>query len=154
MLKKFYEDMTKALEAQYQRKPRPFTRINMQLFQSFIDAFKEDAKVVWTSYYSFPMELLAAFDVAPFDFEIATNLLPTVDADGSVQIMCRAEEEGYSTDICSYHRIALGCQMLGYLPRADIFFRPPISVMVSQRPISYSPIIIRKRQFLLISRTV
>jgi benzoyl-CoA reductase/2-hydroxyglutaryl-CoA dehydratase subunit BcrC/BadD/HgdB len=92
----------------------------MQLFQSFIDAFKEDAKVVWTSYYSFPMELLAAFDVAPFDFEIATNLLPTVDADGSVQIMCRAEEEGYSTDICSYHRIALGCQMLGYMPRADI----------------------------------
>jgi benzoyl-CoA reductase/2-hydroxyglutaryl-CoA dehydratase subunit BcrC/BadD/HgdB len=120
MLKKFYENMTKALETQYEQKPRAFTRISMQLSQSFIDAFREDARVVWTSYYSFPMELLAAFDVAPFDFEIATNLLPTMDADGSVQIMSRAEEEGYSTDLCSYHRIAVGCQLLGYMPRADI----------------------------------
>jgi benzoyl-CoA reductase/2-hydroxyglutaryl-CoA dehydratase subunit BcrC/BadD/HgdB len=43
-----------------------------------------------------------------------------MDADGSVQIMSRAEEEGYSTDLCSYHRIAVGCQLLGYMPRADI----------------------------------
>jgi benzoyl-CoA reductase/2-hydroxyglutaryl-CoA dehydratase subunit BcrC/BadD/HgdB len=120
MLKKYYEDMTKALEAQYEQKPRSFTKITLQLSRSFIDAFQADAKVVWTSYYSFPMELLAAFDVAPFDFEIATNLLPTLDPDGSVQIMSRAEEEGYSTDICSYHRIAMGCQLLGYMPRADL----------------------------------
>ena len=120
MLKKFYEDMTGALQAQYKQKPRAFTGINIQLFQSFIDAFKEDNKVVWTSYYSFPMELLAAFDITPFDFEIATNLLPMMDPDGSVKIMSRAEEEGYSTDLCSFHRLAIGCQMLGYMPKADL----------------------------------
>jgi benzoyl-CoA reductase/2-hydroxyglutaryl-CoA dehydratase subunit BcrC/BadD/HgdB len=120
MLKKFYEDMTRALEAQYEQKPRAFTKINIQLARSFVDAFKEDAKVVWASYYSFPMELLAAFDVAPFDFEVATNLLPVLDAEGSVQIMSRAEEEGYSTDLCSFHRLAMGCQLLGYMPKADL----------------------------------
>jgi len=120
MLKRFYEDMTRVLEAQYEQRPRAFTKINIQLAQGFLDAFKEDAKVVWTSYYSFPMELLAAFDVVPFDFEVATNLLPMLDTDGSVQIMSRAEEEGYSTDICSFHRLAMGCQLLGYLPKADL----------------------------------
>ena len=121
MLKNYYENMKKVLETQYEQKPRAFTKISIKLAQTFIDAYKEDAKVVWTSYYSFPMELLAAYDVAPFDFEIATNLLPMMDADGSVQIMSRAEEEGYSTDLCSFHRLAMGCRLLGYMPRADLF---------------------------------
>jgi benzoyl-CoA reductase/2-hydroxyglutaryl-CoA dehydratase subunit BcrC/BadD/HgdB len=120
MLKKYYENMKGMFAAQDAQKPRAFTKISIQLADSFVEAFNEDARVVWTSYYSFPMELLSAFDVTPFDFEIATNLLPTMDPDGSVQIMSRAEEEGYSTDICSYHRIAVGCQLLGYMPRADL----------------------------------
>jgi benzoyl-CoA reductase/2-hydroxyglutaryl-CoA dehydratase subunit BcrC/BadD/HgdB len=120
MLKKYYKDMKSGLEASYKQKPRAGTRITMELASSFIDAFREDVKVVWTSYYSFPMELLAAFGVAPFDFEIATNILPTFDPGRSVNIMNRAEEEGYSTDLCSFHRLAVGCYLLGYLPRADL----------------------------------
>jgi len=120
MLKKYYEDMKSGLEAFYKQKPRAWTRMNIELASNFIEAFKDDVNVVWTSYYSFPMELLAAFDVVPFDFEIATNVLPTTDADGSVNIMSRAEEEGYSTDVCSFHRLAMACYLLGYMPRADL----------------------------------
>ncbi len=120
MLKQYYEQMKNGLEAQYQQKPRAWTKINIELASSFLNAYADGARVAWTSYYSFPMELLAAFDIAPFDFEIATNLLPALDADGSVNVMSRAEEEGYSTDLCSFHRLAMGCQLLGYMPRADI----------------------------------
>jgi len=120
MLKKYYEEMKSGLETAYQQKPRAWIRMNIQLASMFTDAFRDDAKVIWTSYYSFPMELLAAFDVVPFDFEIATNLLPMFDADGAVEIMNRAEEAGYSTDVCSFHRLAAGCCMLGYMPRADL----------------------------------
>jgi benzoyl-CoA reductase/2-hydroxyglutaryl-CoA dehydratase subunit BcrC/BadD/HgdB len=120
MLRGYYQKMKDGLEAQYQQRPRPWTKVNIELASSFLNAYDDKAKVAWTSYYSFPMELLAAFDVAPFDFEIATNLLPMLDADGSVNIMSRAEEEGYSTDLCSFHRLAMGCQLLGYMPRADI----------------------------------
>jgi len=120
MLKKYYSEMKSGLETAYQQKPRAWIRMNIQLASTFTDAFRDDAKVIWTSYYSFPMELLAAFDVVPFDFEIATNLLPMFDADGAVEIMNRAEEAGYSTDVCSFHRLAAGCCMLGYMPRADL----------------------------------
>jgi len=41
----------------------------------FLKAYAPDAKVVYTSLYAFPMEILAAFDVAPFDFEIAGGSL-------------------------------------------------------------------------------
>jgi len=120
MLKKYYTEMKNGLETAYQQKPRASIRMNILLASIFLDAFKDDAKVIWTSYYSFPMELLAAFDVAPFDFEIAANLLPMFNADGAVEIMNRAEEDGYSTDICSYHRLAAACSMLGYMPKADL----------------------------------
>jgi benzoyl-CoA reductase/2-hydroxyglutaryl-CoA dehydratase subunit BcrC/BadD/HgdB len=120
MLKKYYTEMKNGLETAYQQKPRASTKINIELASMFLDSFDEAAKVIWTSYYSFPMELMAAFDVAPFDFEIAANLLPMFDADGAVEIMNRAEEAGYSTDICSYHRLAAGCSMLGYMPKADL----------------------------------
>jgi benzoyl-CoA reductase/2-hydroxyglutaryl-CoA dehydratase subunit BcrC/BadD/HgdB len=120
MLKKYYEEMKSGLEAAYQQKPRAWTRMNIQLASTFVQTFRKDAKVVWTSFYSFPMELLAAFDVVPFDFEIFTNLLPMFDADKAVEIMNRAEEDGYSTDVCSFHRLAVGCCLLGYMPEADL----------------------------------
>jgi benzoyl-CoA reductase/2-hydroxyglutaryl-CoA dehydratase subunit BcrC/BadD/HgdB len=120
MLKTYYENMKNTFQAQFNEKPRAFTRMNIELASILAEAYRPDKKVVWTSFYSFPMELLAAFDVATFDFEIAANILPTVDPDGCVNIMSRAEEEGYSTDLCSFHRLAMGCQLLGYMPRADL----------------------------------
>jgi hypothetical protein len=66
MLKDFYEQMRKAAEEGFQKSPRAWLMYTIQLTSSLLKAFEEDAKVVWTTYYSFPMELLAAFDVAPF----------------------------------------------------------------------------------------
>jgi benzoyl-CoA reductase/2-hydroxyglutaryl-CoA dehydratase subunit BcrC/BadD/HgdB len=120
MLKKYYENMKSTLEAQDAQKPRAFNKFNIEMAKFFLDAFEGRKKVVWTSFYSFPMELMAAFDVAPFDYEIATNLLPLLDPEGSVNIMSRAEEEAYSTDLCSFHRLAMGCQLMGYMPKADL----------------------------------
>ncbi|MDD5398344.1 MAG: 2-hydroxyacyl-CoA dehydratase family protein [Dehalococcoidia bacterium] len=120
MLKKYYTEMKSGLETAYQQKPRASIQMTIQLASIFLEAYRADKNVIWTSFYSFPMELLAAFDVAPFDFEIAANLLPTFNADVAVEIMNKAEEVGYSTDICSYHRLAVGCDMLDYMPRADL----------------------------------
>ncbi len=120
MLNKYYTEMKSGLETAYRQKPRATIKMATQLASSFVEAYRADKNVIWTSFYSFPMELLAAFDVTPFDFEIAANLLPTFDADVAVEIMNKAEEAGYSTDICSYHRLAAGCNMLGYMPRADL----------------------------------
>jgi benzoyl-CoA reductase/2-hydroxyglutaryl-CoA dehydratase subunit BcrC/BadD/HgdB len=120
MLKSFYEQMKKSSEEEFQRRPRAWLMFGAQLASIMLKAFEEDAKVVWTTYYSFPMELLAAFDIAPFDFEVACNLPPGLDPSGCVNIMTEAEAKGYSIDLCSFHRLALGCYFLNYLPKADL----------------------------------
>jgi len=121
MLKAFYEQMKKSAEEELQKKPRAWLRYVAEMASILLKAYQKDAKVIWTTYYSFPEELLAAFDVAPFDFEIACNLLPGADPQSCVDIMGKAEAMGYSVDLCSFHRLALGCYFMGYMPPADLF---------------------------------
>jgi len=120
MLRKYYENMKAGLELQYEKKPRAATKLLIELASAVITAYEENTPVIWTSWYSFPMELLAAFDVTSFDFEVASNSLPLLEPDTAVDVMSSAEEEGYSADICSFHRLSVGCQMLGHMPRADL----------------------------------
>lgn len=81
-------------------------------------AYEADRKVVYTSAYAFPMEILAAFDVVPFDFELASGMITSTDM--GVPTMVEAEELGYSPDVCSFHRAALGASHLEYFPKPEI----------------------------------
>jgi benzoyl-CoA reductase/2-hydroxyglutaryl-CoA dehydratase subunit BcrC/BadD/HgdB len=81
-------------------------------------AFDPDQKVVYVSAYAFPLELTAAFDVVPFDFELASGMMGSTKL--GLPTMVEAEERGYSQDVCSFHRIALGASRLDYLPKPDL----------------------------------
>jgi benzoyl-CoA reductase/2-hydroxyglutaryl-CoA dehydratase subunit BcrC/BadD/HgdB len=81
-------------------------------------AYEAERRVVYTSAYAFPMEVLAAFDVVPFDFELASGLIGATDF--AVPTMGEAENRGYSLDVCSFHRTALGASHLGLFPRPEI----------------------------------
>jgi len=120
MLKSFYEGMKKSAEEEFEKRPRAWSMYSTQLASTVLRAFDEDAKVVWTSWDTFPMELLAAFDVATFDLVYGPNLLAALDPKGCADIMARAEARGYSLDLCSIYRLALGCCFQGYLPKADL----------------------------------
>jgi benzoyl-CoA reductase/2-hydroxyglutaryl-CoA dehydratase subunit BcrC/BadD/HgdB len=121
MLKYFYEQMKQMVEEKLQQKPHAWLMYIGQLASTLLKAYDDGVKVVWTTYYSFPMELLAAFDVVPFDFEIACNLLTGPDPKGCVDIMTKSEARGYSIDLCSFQRLALGCHFLDYFPKAELF---------------------------------
>lgn len=84
----------------------------------FLKAYEPDRSVVYTSIYAFPMEILAAFDVIPFDFEIAGALMSA--ANMGISLMEEAEAQGYSQDICSFHRASLGGYFKSYLPDPDL----------------------------------
>ena len=84
----------------------------------FLRAYEPDRKVVYTAIYAFPMELLSAFDVAPFDFEIASSMLATTEL--GVPTMKEAEDRGYAMDVCSFHRTALGASFNEYFPAPEI----------------------------------
>lgn len=87
-------------------------------FELLLRAFEPGAKVVYTSIYAFPMELLWSFDVACFDFEIAGALMTTMNH--GLPLMEAAEEQGYSPDICSFHRAGLGGFFRDWFPRPDL----------------------------------
>ncbi len=84
----------------------------------FLKAFEPDSKVVYTSVYAFPNELLAAFDVVPFDFEVAGAMISNTDM--GVPTMNEAEDRGYAMDVCSFHRASLGASHKDYFPEPDI----------------------------------
>jgi benzoyl-CoA reductase/2-hydroxyglutaryl-CoA dehydratase subunit BcrC/BadD/HgdB len=64
------------------------------------------------------MEILAAFDVVPFDFELASGMMGAMKL--SVPAAVESEDRGYSTDVCSFHRIALGAFYQGQFPKPEL----------------------------------
>ncbi len=83
-----------------------------------LDAYEPGKTVVYTSCYAFPGELLAAFDVAQFDFEFAAAMFGLTGS--AVPRLTEAEGRGCSMDMCSLHRLALGGAFRDEFPRPDL----------------------------------
>ena len=115
-----FKMMAAVMEERWKKRPRGFDLYTRATISSMIRAYDNDIKTVFVSGYAFPFELLWAFDVARFDLEIATNNLPqALNGHGST-LMTVAEDLGYSQDICSFHRLIIGCLAEGMLPTADL----------------------------------
>ena len=125
-MKSSYRDALAFMEQRLEERPRGFDLFFKELSSFNLRAFDEDVNTVYVSGYGFPMELLWAFDVVPFDFEIACNNLPVATSGNGSSIMITAENEGYSRDLCSFHRIAIGCMLQGMLPRGDLYITSSI----------------------------
>jgi benzoyl-CoA reductase/2-hydroxyglutaryl-CoA dehydratase subunit BcrC/BadD/HgdB len=121
MMKSTYQNVVAFMEQRLKERPRGFDLFLKELTANNVRAFDEDVATIYVSGYAFPMELLAAFDVIPFDYEIACNNLPVAISGNGSSIMISAEKEGYSRDLCSFHRLAIGCMLQGILPKGDLF---------------------------------
>jgi len=84
----------------------------------FLEAYETEKPVVFTSFYAFPMEILHACDVAPFDFELGASMLMTLPA--GAELIGEAEDRGYSADICSFHRASIALYYRDYFPKPDL----------------------------------
>ena len=86
--------------------------------RQLLRAYEPGRKVVYVSAYAFPMEILAAFGIVPFDFELTSGLMGVMGM--AVPSMEEAENRGYSMDVCAFHRTALGAFYLEEFPKPDI----------------------------------
>ncbi|HBT47632.1 MAG TPA: hypothetical protein DEA73_07135 [Peptococcaceae bacterium] len=78
------------------------------------DAFLGRGPVVWHNVF-FPTELLYGLGVVPFAPEAAAAAAVGL---GLVDEAFRAADgRWFGTDGCSFHRLALGCEVAGYFPR-------------------------------------
>jgi benzoyl-CoA reductase/2-hydroxyglutaryl-CoA dehydratase subunit BcrC/BadD/HgdB len=119
MFRTLLENMTQAMEAGLMANKKKFLPMwYKEWFSLFLKAYEPGQKVVYTSIYAFPMEILSIFDVIPFDFELAGALMSTMGS--GVPLMMEAEERGYSQDMCSFHRASLGAFYKNYLPEPDL----------------------------------
>jgi benzoyl-CoA reductase/2-hydroxyglutaryl-CoA dehydratase subunit BcrC/BadD/HgdB len=114
MLSEMKRQATEALSKKPDARPLWFA----EWAKLFLAAYDTDRPVVYTSFYAFPMEILAACDVAPFDFELGASMLLTLPV--GVDLIREAEDRGYSPDICSFHRASLACSWRDYFPKPDL----------------------------------
>lgn len=98
-MKAEFEQTLAILKQRHSQRPRGFTFFNRELISSNIAAFDDSKKTVYLSGYEFPTEFLWAFDVQPFDFEIACNNLPSALSGQGSAVMKIAEAAGYSRAI-------------------------------------------------------
>ncbi len=120
-MKQRYQTMLEMVQARLAQKKRGMDFFVEAMFRNILRAFDPDAHTVYVSGYAFPMELLWAFDVTPFDFEIACNNLPEVMFGSGSGLMLESEKRGYSRNICSFDRLIIGCLHQGMLPKGDLF---------------------------------
>ncbi|MBU0516903.1 MAG: 2-hydroxyacyl-CoA dehydratase family protein [Proteobacteria bacterium] len=121
MMPSSYQNIITLVDYKLQQRPRGFEYLVKELLSMFCRAFDADTTTVYASGYAFPMELIWAFDVVPFDLEIACNNLPQVIVGSGSSLMTPAENDGYSRSICSFHRLIIGCLVQDILPRADLY---------------------------------
>jgi len=86
--------------------------------RQLLKAYEPGHKIAYVSAYAFPMEILAAFDVVPFDFELASGLMSVMGV--AVPSMEAAEHSGYPMEVCAFHRTALGAATVQEFPAPDI----------------------------------
>lgn len=121
MMKEQYQQFLPFLDQRLASRPRGFDLFSRELLSAFVRAFDDNTKTVYVSGYAFPTELLWAFDMVPFDFEIACNNLPAATSGHGSTLMKISEGKGYSRDICAFDRLIIGCQLDGQLPKGDLY---------------------------------
>ncbi|MGB9866398.1 MAG: 2-hydroxyacyl-CoA dehydratase subunit D [Bacillota bacterium] len=79
-------------------------------------AYTKARPVVWTSTFV-PSELSYAAGAIPFIPELAAGVAASLGL--GVPMLCSAEGEGYSSDLCGFHRCMVGMARNGLLPEPN-----------------------------------
>lgn len=91
-------------------------RFTLEIARLGIRLFSGEERVAWCGVLA-PFDLLTAMGVTSCFAEFVGGWLATI---GAVQPMLeKAEQAGYSTDSCSYHRGVIGAAMEGMMPEPD-----------------------------------
>ena len=86
------------------------------VLKKILDAYRFPAKTIWTTLFV-PPEILYAMNLNPFCLEIAASLFSKIGKSQSA--LLEAEAYGVPTDVCSFHRAALGYVLKNYYPKAN-----------------------------------
>jgi benzoyl-CoA reductase/2-hydroxyglutaryl-CoA dehydratase subunit BcrC/BadD/HgdB len=87
------------------------------LFYQLKEACKKRKLVVWTNIYT-PSELLYSLDLIPIYPELISGVSASVGL--ANYFIETAESKFYTSDLCSFYRVAAGFTLRDYLPKPDL----------------------------------
>ena len=87
------------------------------LFYQLKEAGKKKRPVVWTNIYT-PSELIYSLDLFPIYPELISGVLASVGL--ANYFIETAESKFYSTDLCSFYRVAAGLVLKDWFPAPDL----------------------------------
>ena len=90
--------------------------LTLELARLGVRLFDGEHRVAWCGIAT-PYDLLAALDVTPCFVEFVGATLASAGMAGAM--IESAEQSGYSTDSCAYHRAVLAADLAGLMPDAD-----------------------------------
>ena len=101
----------------YRRENKAFWLWLDFLFDTMKRGFHRERPVAWISAFT-PSEVAYALDLHPILPEVIACLAAHVGV--SEHAISRAEQDLYSTDLCSFYRCGAGLALEGYLPKPDL----------------------------------
>jgi len=117
MLKDYFTDLEAGLGKKLAEKVTARRTFIHEIARIGTRMFDPDWATAWTTVFV-PFEILNAMGVSGLFIEFVGAML--AGAGVSRPFFERAEQEGYSTDGCSYHRTIIGAALNGMLPEPDL----------------------------------
>jgi benzoyl-CoA reductase/2-hydroxyglutaryl-CoA dehydratase subunit BcrC/BadD/HgdB len=101
----------------YNQEPTSWHLLFREIGKLGLEAYRSDRKVIWTTAYAFPLELLRPLELVPIDFELHAGLFSSFGF--TDQALRAADRIGVPMDSCTVHRVAAGATTLNRLPKPD-----------------------------------
>lgn len=121
MILPYFQDVVRGVEEKLAatRPGEPVARkhLTLELARLGVRLFDGEHRVAWCGIAT-PYDLLAAMDVTPAFVEFVGASLSSTGMAGPM--LDAAEQSGFSTDSCAYHRAVLAADEAGLMPHADL----------------------------------
>lgn len=116
-MKEYFDNLVSGLEGKIQEHRTARRLLVYEMGRLGQKMFSEKYSVGWTTVFV-PFEIFQTMNVVAFFVEFVGAMLANTGFAGN--FLQRAEQEGYSTDGCSYHRCVLGAALQKIIPEPKI----------------------------------
>jgi benzoyl-CoA reductase/2-hydroxyglutaryl-CoA dehydratase subunit BcrC/BadD/HgdB len=121
MMIEYFDNLARGIEAKLASGPGPGEtrarkRLALEIARLGTRLYKGESRITWSGLVA-PYDLLHAMGVTPCFVEFIGGMMASM---GSVEPMLQAAEQaGYATDCCTYHRSVTGAAYQGLMPEPD-----------------------------------
>ncbi|MFX1258674.1 MAG: 2-hydroxyacyl-CoA dehydratase subunit D [Promethearchaeota archaeon] len=117
MMQQYFLQTEKGIKKKLDSKVTPRRKFIYEITRLGSRIFDDNWSIAWTCLYT-PYEILHSMNVSSMFIELLGGLLSSSGMSRSFLEL--VENNGYSTDLCSYHRVILGATIDGLFPPPDV----------------------------------